>query len=378
MIVYINGVKRTDFLTQEVNLNYDSICDTFSFSMPFLGESIFSPLKYYSVDIFDDSGKRKLLTGTLLNHHFKSNSNATEITISGYSKTGILGDCPNIPDGIKTGEQNSETQALDPLSIESNGSSSNFGNISLLELTKTLIKPFGITVSVDDIVKDKVNESYESTTTTLDESVSAYLSKLATLKNVVLRCTSGGELLFTQIDDTKQAVARFKSGSDPLIEMSLEVNGQQMFNRIHISGRANLDADENKDSVMSGDAELIINPLAKLSTRQTLRVQGTEITLIKDVAKAALADELKNIVVNIEIVGQKLQKEEDDNGNIIFTELVPGDLVDIYAPDIFINQNTKFMIRSIVFKENAKERTQSIKCVLPQTMTGNTPTLIFG
>jgi len=171
---------------------------------------------------------------------------------------------------------------------------------------------------------------------------------------------------------------KFQSGIDPLIEMSLEVNGQQMFNQIHISGRANLDADVDKDSVMSGEGELIINPLVKLATRQTLKVQGTEITLIKDVAKAALADELKNITVSIEIVGQKLQKEEDDNGNIILTELIPGDLVDIYAPDIFIKKSTKFMIRSIVFKENAKERTQSIKCVLPETMTGNTPSLIFG
>ena len=378
MIVYINGIKKTDFLTQEVNLNYDSICDTFSFSMPFLGESIFAPLNYYSVDIFDDSGKRKLLTGVILNSHFKSNSNANEITISGYSKTGILGDCPNIPDGVKTGEQNSETQNNDPLNVESNGASSNFGNISLLELTKTLIKPFGISVSVDDIVKDKVNEAYESTTTTLDESVSAYLSKLATLKNVVLRGNAYGEIVFTQIDDSANPVVKFQSGVDPLIEMSLEVNGQQMFNQIHISGRANLDADVDKDSVMSGEGELIINPLVKLATRQTLKVQGTEITLIKDVAKAALADELKNITVSIEIVGQKLQKEEDDNGNIILTELVPGDLVDIYAPDIFIKKSTKFMIRSIVFKENAKERTQSIKCVLPQTMTGNNPSLIFG
>lgn len=386
MKVLINGIERKDFLTQEVNFNYDSVSDTFSFSMPFLGEDIFRPLGYYSVDIWNDAGNRKLLTGTILNHHFKSNSQASEITISGYSKTGILGDCPNIPEGVKSGENSTDVAATATDGIvdgianfpASAGESSNFGNVSLLELAKTLVAPFGIPIVVDDIVKDKVNEMYEQATTSPDESVAAYLGKLATLKNIVLRSNPNGDLVFTQIDENKPSVAKFQSGVDPQIELGLEVNGQAMYNKIHISGRADLYKDTPEDVAKSGESQVIENRLVKLAKRETLKVQGTEITMIKDVAKAALADQLKNICVSITITGDKLEKQKDEKGKDVYLELKPGDLVDIYAPDIFIRQSTKFMIRSISIKENAKEKTQTLKCVLPQTMTGTAPYLIFG
>ena len=382
MKIHINGIHRTNFITQEINFNYDSVADTFSFSMPFLGEDIFRPLAYYSVDIWNDSGNRKLLTGTSLNHHFKSNSQASEVTISGYSKTGILGDCPNIPEAIKSSEKTDDVTSGIVSSITNiltkTGESSNFGDTSLLELAKKLVAPFGINIIVDDIVKDKVNENYEMCTTSPDESVSTYLGKLATLKNVVLRSNPNGDLVFTQIDENKASVAKFTAGIDPQIEMALEVNGQAMFNKIHISGRVDLYEDNKEDSAKSGESEVIEDRLVKLTTRETLKIQGTETTMIKDVCKAALADELKNICVSITITGDKITASLDEKGNEIYLDLKPGDLVDIKAPDIFIRQSTKFMIRSISIKENAKEKTQIIKCVLPQTMTGTAPYLIFG
>jgi prophage tail gpP-like protein len=381
MKIHINGTPRIDFITQEVNFNYDSVADTFSFSMPFKDEDIFKPLEYYSVDIWSDSN-RKLLTGTILNHHFKSNSQSNEITISGYSKTGILGDCPNIPEAIKANEKTDDVTSgvVNVITdiFTKTGDSSNFGDTSLLELAKKLVAPFGINILVDDIVKDKVNEMYEMCTTSPDESVSAYLGKLSTLKNIVLRSNPNGDLVFTQIDENKSSVAKFTAGVDPQIEMSLEVNGQAMFNKIHISGRVDLYSDDKADAAKSGESEVIENRLIKLTKRETLKIQGEEVTMIKDVCKAALADELKNIVVSITITGDKLERSKDEKGNEIYLELKPGDLVDIKAPDIFIRQETKFMIRSISIKENAKEKTQILKCVLPQTMTGTAPYLIFG
>jgi hypothetical protein len=149
-----------------------------------------------------------------------------------------------------------------------------------------------------------------------------------------------------------------------------------------VSGRADLYGDENQDKSFTGEKDFIQNPLVKDVNRATLKVQGTEVKLIKDVSKAVLADELKNIVVTINIQGLKLEREETKNAEtgettVVYNELKPGDLVNILAPDIYINRMTKFMIRQINHKEDAKERTMSITCVLPQTMTGNTPDLIF-
>ncbi|MBP1638986.1 MAG: hypothetical protein H6Q17_569 [Bacteroidetes bacterium] len=373
MKVVVNG-EAVRFTSLDVTLNYDSVSDTFGFTLPYQGGTKWKPLKYLPVTIED--GERTLLKGTIISHRFKSNSNANELAISGYSKTGILEDCPNVNDEI-TGNSGAE----------SSGQSTCFSSISLLELAKQLCNPFGIEVTYDPLVADYVNSTYEQATTTPEESIAAYLGKLATLKNVVLRSTLDGQLLFTQIDEKGPIAAHFNSGTDEGIEFSLDVNGQRMHNKIYVAGRADLYESDSEDIAKTGDAEPIINPLVKDTRRSTLKVQGTEIQLIKDVSKAVLADELKNIVVTITIQGNKLEREvvENDNGKetVSYSELKPGNLVTIHAPDICINRLKDktipvFMVRSINHKENAKEKTMTITCVLPQTMTGNTPSLIFG
>lgn len=356
MIVKIDGIELSDFTLNEIVFNYDAVSDTFSLTTAFFeywekSKRIFKPLKYATVEIFDDT-KRKLLTGTLLNHRFRDNASGSELSVSGYSKTGILDDCPDVKNFISNNP----------------GDSTNYSELTLLELAKKLSEPYKIEVIVDDLVKSKVNEKYDQSTTDQSQSIASYLAKLATLKNVVMRSTPAGQLRFTQVDPKLRPIAKFSTGDGVCNEITLEVNGQAMHSEIHNLSGVGLSENTIEDKEKVGSAEKIINPLLGKVFRPTIKTQGVETGAIKEVTKAALADELKNITIQINCKGWKLVDEGI---------LAPGDLVSVFAPGAYLFQYTTLLIRSIRLKEDSKEKSSSLSCVLPETMTGEQPKLIF-
>lgn len=367
MIVKINGIVLADFTVNELTFNYDSVSDIFSLTMPFFEywensdknkiKGCFKPLKYQSIQIFDDY-KHLLLTGTILNHTFKSTASGSEMSLSGYSKTGILDDCPNIPKSEnQTGEVN-DNRAL----------STNFANLTLLEFAKKLVAPYNIEVIVDSIVTDKLNEAIEQKTTDSKESIASILSKLATAKNVVMRSTPKGELKFTQIDPTLKPVAKFNISDGVINDISISVQGQAMHSEIHIAGSVDLKEDEGEDKEKIGNTDIILNPLITSIVRPTLIKQGIETGMIKETSKAALADELKNITLTVNCKGWKMI----DEGT-----LLPGQLISVKAPGVYLYNYQTFLVRSIQLKENNEGKSSVLNCVLPQTMTGDQPKLIF-
>ncbi len=356
MIVKIAGIEISDFTVNDITFNYDAVSDTFSLTSPFFehwakSKKVFKPLTYPVVEIFDNRG-HKLLTGYIINHTFKSSSNGNEIAVSGYSKTGVLDDCPDVSNSLGEGE----------------GQSTCYQELSLRQLAENLVKPFGIEVIADDLVKGKMDEPYEQSTTDQSDSIASYLAKLATLKNIVMRSTPEGRLRFTQIDPDLKPVAKFSTGDGVVNEISLQVNGQAMHSVINIMGAATLYEEDPEDEEKAGELQSITNPLVGLY-RPMVKKQGTETGAIKEVTKAALADELKNITVQIECRGWKIIDE---------SILAPGDLISVKSPDVYLYDWTTLLVRSVQLKENAQGKTSSIMCVLPETMTGEPPKLIFG
>jgi len=374
MIVKINGKIVSEYVTNEIVFNYDAVSDTFSLTVPFfehwpISRELYRPLHYQEVLIFDDS-MNLLLTGTMLNYKFKSTANANEVSISGYSRTGILDDCPNVQEAMNVALTATEDEAIEAGESDeelTSGETTNFSDVTLLELATKLVAPFRIEILVDEIVKNKMNETYEQTTTDGDTTIAQTLAKLATLKNVVMRCTKEGKLLFTQIDPTAKPKARFSVGDGTVNEISLDVNGQNMHSKIYLLGAGKLYEDDKEDKERTNEEDFIVNPLVKID-RPTILKQGSETTRIADASKAALANELKNITVTIDCKGWKMIDE-----NIISC----GDIITVFAPDVFIRRDTNMIIRSITLKEDAKGKHSSLSCVLVETITGDTPFKLF-
>ena len=363
MIIKINGFEISDFIVSDITFNYDSVSDTFSFTVPFFeswakDKKMYKPLSYPVIEIWSDRNKkklsRKLLTGYILNHSFKSNASANEISLSGYSKTGILDDCPDVA--------NYQATSTDGKSTCNTGT-------TLKQLAESLTKPYGIEVVVDELVKTKVEtEPYDQVTTDESDTISGHLAKLATFKNVVMRSTPFGQLRFTQIDPKVSPKAHFSTGDGVVNEITMSVNGQSMHSDIILLGATPLVEDKGADAATTGETTKLKNPLVGLF-RPTIKKQGAENAKIKDSCKAALADELKNITVTIDCKGWNIIDED---------VLTCGDLITIDADSVFLYKKTTLLIRSIQLKEDAKEKKSVLTCVLPETMTGETPKLIFG
>jgi prophage tail gpP-like protein len=388
MKIYIDGRIAKDYTVNEIVFNYDSVSDTFSLTRPFFEHwevnrrdnnetyRMFTPLKYYEVRILDDQNNL-LLTGTLLNHTFSTKAEENGLSISGYSKTGILSDCSNVQEMLKNsleveqGEESILSTVTDLIGAgdedTKTGESSDFSDISLLEFAKKLCAPFGIEVIYDEIVKDKVNEKYEATQIKDTETIASCLSKLATLKNLVLRCNVKGQLLFTQIDTNKRPVMNFETGKSLIFSAKLNVNGQGMHSAIYLTGAVPLEEEDEAESAKSGDSVLIKNPLIS-KYRPIVKKQSSEKGTLIDPVKAALANELKGISVDISCKGWDFV----DN-NLIRT----GDLITILCPDIYIYQSTKLVVTGISLKEDVNGKEQTLTCVLPESFTGEMPKIRF-
>lgn len=388
MKIYIDGRIAKDYTVNEIVFNYDSISDTFSLTRPFFEHweknrkdnnetyLMFQPLRFYDVKITDDKGNL-LLTGTLLNHRFSSNAESNQLSLSGYSKTGILSDCSNVQEMLKKSmevEPESEgilSATMDAISgndeESKTGEGSDFSDISLLEFAKKLCAPFGIEVIYDEIVKDKVNEKYEQTQIKDDETVAGCLSKLATLKNLVLRCNNKGQLLFTQIDTNKSAVMNFTPEDARIFDAELNVSGQGMHSIIYLTGSVPLEENEDSEEAKSGDTVSIKNPLIT-KYRPIVKKQSSEKGTLVDPVKAAFANELKGISISISCAGWDFI-----DSNLIRT----GDLITLKCPDIYIYNSTKLVVTGITLKEDVNGKSQTLTCVLPESFTGEKPKIKF-
>lgn len=347
MIFKINDINISEFIEVNIDFNFDSVSDTFSITLPYFehwlkAKKIFKPLSYQKIEIFNDR-KTKLMTGTILNSKFKSNAKANEMSLSGYSITGILDDCPNIDE-----------------------TSTNYVGMTILQLATKLFEPYKINIIVSDLAKDDLDSLVDQTTTNDGESISAYLSKMCSLKNVVMRSTPEGAVLFTKVDVNQKSIVKFSTGDGVVTDISLDVNGQNMHSQIKCLTEVGLDSDPMQDKQNTGNFDTITNPLIT-SFRPTIKKQGTDLTTI-EFPKLCLADELKNISIRIECKGWEIVEND---------VLVPGDEIEVKSSDCYLYNWTKLIVRSISMKLDADGKKSSITCVLPEVFNGENPKMIF-
>lgn len=354
MQLRVGGKTISKYNAVAVSLRYDSVASSFSFVDYFNPansehKELYRPLSYSLVEILYNN--QVLITGTLLNNGFTSSSKKHLSTISGYSRTGVIEDCT-----IKTTD-----------AVQMNG-------LSLLEIATRLLKPFNLNVVVSDSVKSVCDEKFETSEINQYETIKSYLSTLASQKNIVLSHTAKGELLLTRSDGNKTPIFNF-TDSGTWENMTLNTNGQEMHSVINVKGQVNVTTPD-----VSADAQAL-NPYLD-NTRfgvghggffPKFRPVVYEATAATDVktppltARKKLGNELLSIRLNISIVGWTL------NGKLP----MPGDIVTVTNPDLFLYQKTKWFIESIDFRGDEKSDTATLNCVLPECFNSDTVKNIF-
>lgn len=337
MKVKINGEFINFYTNITITHQLDAVASVFSFDARFNPDNathrnIFRPLSYNIVEIFDNDDNLKL-TGVAINTSLKSSSSRSLQTISGYSKAGILEDC-TIP------------YSAYPLEML---------NLSLKNIATKLLKEFGLGFIIDGSVKNEMNANYEKSVAKPDETVKSFLSKLASQKNIILSHDNKGNLIFFKPNDKERARASFDDRNTT--NMTLSVSGQALHSNITVIRQP------SKDNPDLSAVDTIRNPLVKIKRTLVKTLSSGSETDTARAANNVLADELKSISVQISL----------DR----YYHVNCGDIVEVQNPEIFLYEKTRLMVSEITVNETALNQSMSLKLVLPETFTGNTPKNIF-
>lgn len=345
MILKINDRIRTRkvdyFNSINVSLRYDSIGSTFSFGYYFNPDNIehkeMSCVGHYHIVEIEHLDE-VLLTGYILSQQFTDESVKQLANYSGYSLTGVLEDC-EIPTSIYP--------------LQSDG-------LTLLEIARKICNPFGIKIVVDPSVLDDMNKVYNTSTAKSDNNIKSYLTTLAKQRDIILSHTNKGKLLFTKANTNSLPIALI-DGNTPGVTMSLQFNGQGMHSHITMVKEADIDNDNAGEyTVRNPYVPFVFRP------RVIKQSSGDDIDTVK-AAQNALAAELKNLVVNINV------DRWDINGKIIR----PNQIISVLNPEIYLYKRVDLFIESVDYFGDNERQTATLKCVLPEVYNGKTPKYLF-
>ena len=391
MTIKIGSTTFDKYGSISVSLIYDSVASIFSAEVYFdtansAHKKALQPGLYPRVTI--EHNGNTLFTGTLLTYRFKSSARKHLVVISGYSTPGVFEDC-NI---------------LTKKPIQTSG-------LSLTEIARELISPFGVRLIVDDSVADVCSKPIPSINPDSTQTIKSYLSEIASQINVVVSHTADGDLLFTGYK-TKQASAPYLvipnnlpgeknkefiynegqaanrasvftfTQGQPGVEYDLIFDGQRMHSDISVVAQ---------QSVQGSDATttpVLINPYVDRSRINYLGVAFnntignpenpklgfrpkvamlTAGTQADKAQRNILSEELKSIPLIIDMQGWEL------NGKIA----KPGDIISITNPELHLYKPASFFILTADYKADERSQTARLYCVLPEVFNNDVPKNIF-
>jgi len=378
MQIKIEDVVIDTYTNLRLTVRYDSLVSDFQFSVLYdpnnaTHRRIYKPLGYQRIVI--SNGGSTLLTGTVLNIEYEDSPTPTLITLSGYSRTGVLEDCQI------------------PLEEPQQWFTSN-----LKEITEKLIAPFDLRLVIDPLIAQYVNVNYENVEAKETESIKDFLAKIASQKHVILTHDEFGNVRYTKarvgsettVDDTLTTVtvtpvaadidgaADYNAqrivtvtyepvftfnGTNPNTKIKLVTNGQNMHSTISVVKQSDVvDVQQVVDAT-------IPNPYVQSVYRPNVSVQsastGGDVPIT---ARNILSEELKNISLTIEsnswYFGKTLAKVNN--------------MVNVISPNYFLFTKTLFFIREATYSGDADKQILTLNCCLPDVFTDGEPKNIFG
>lgn len=339
--------KITFFDKFKINLKYDAIASSFSFS--FLFDPDNSEHKelaclghYHECEVRHNN--ETLIKGNLISNTFNSSSTKQLVSLGGYSLTGVLEDVEIAPQ-----------KALPSDAIIS---PYQFDLLSLREIAVQLIKPFGISMVVDPIVASRMDEKFEESNARASQNIKSFLSELCAQKNIVLSHNERGQLVFTQIPISIKPIATL-TRNVPVTSMSLSFNGQGMHSHIRVMAQADIDDENSSENEIRNP--YVINTVYRPKVIIQNSRSTTQDTLLA--AKNILAQELKNIKLNIEL----------DRWEITDKITRPGQMISVINPEVYLYEKSDWIIEDVVLEGSAEKFKSMLSCVRPEVYNGVYP-----
>ena len=333
-------INNSDFLYFNditLSLTLDAVASGFSFSADFNPDNLdhkelFRPLAFNVVQLYSDDDEL-LLTGPIVNHSHKSTGEPNLVTLSGYSRGGVLQDV-NIP--------------VSAYPLESI-------NRSFKDIATRLLGLFELELIIDPSVVDDANAIYKKSMAEPGDDIAGYLSKLASQRNMVRGHDPEGNIVVFRPDFN--APPKMKITHENSIEMGWSVNGQAMFSDISVIRQP------TKDNPNSTLVDTVKNPLVKSFRPKTSVLTSGTTTDTRKAANNKLAAQLDSLKLALTFESK--------------LDLAPGEIIEVENPEMFLYNPTKFVASTVTFKETEDGDTTAISLVLPEAYTGGTPKDIF-
>jgi prophage tail gpP-like protein len=337
--LYIDGKVFKYFDDLSIDLNFDSIADTFSFTIPFDSNQIhfkrlMKPFSYKEVAVY--IGGKKELTGNIVTIKTDSSDNSKKLTIDGYSKTGILNDCCPSP----------KTWPI------------NVSGLTLMDIANKLCEPYGIgIVFEDETVIGAAFTGNEKIEMKADQKIVNILTPLAKMRGLVISNTRHGELLFHKTD-TDFGTHRVESGKPPCYKSNATYNGQNRYSDITLT-KSNASGKKGARSIVR-DQELANNGVFRSIVQSA---DNSEPGNLRDTAISKIGRTIaESVSINIECFGWRR------GDGLIW---LPGQKIQFKSPDDFIFDFTEMMVRTVKFSRTNNAETTSIGLCLPEVYSGS-------
>ncbi len=325
---------KIDFFNQfSIGLKYDAIASTFGFSMYYDPnnedhKAILGVTKYNKVEI--EYNNKLILTGTITNHRFKSNSTNNLVVISGYSLPGVLEDS-NIP------------LELYPLQ---------FDKLTLSEIADKLIAPFGLSKSIDPSVQTEMNQKFDVSTASETSSIKEYLTSLCVQKDIIMTSDELGRLVFSKVEPRQIAFKFFDAtnGVPDGYEFELEANGRDVFSETTMQKQASISGGNAGESTKTNAfvSDGVFRPKVKTQT------SGDD----NDTPKAcerAVCNQMKSFSLRI----------STDIWEVDGVLWSPNTIISVHNPWLNLHQPTAFFVQEVTFSNDPEKKSVEIGCVLP-------------
>lgn len=319
MILKIDGKEFKQFSKYSINLSFDAIASTFSFSA--LRDFAPKPFEYNDCVITDDDGFR-YITGTVLNVTKAATKKEQLVNVSGYSLPGVLEDS-QIPVSIY------------PLQSD---------KLTLEQIIEKVLNPFDVKFNVDTFLWKTFRQVYAKSNAEPGETVKSYINRLVSQKGVVMTNSVSGSIVFTRVRPGKlKPVATFAEGNPGVFEMGLVTNGQAMHSKITVLRQAS-------KKTGRGLQATIQNPYVN-TTREKTKILNADSTDLRDI-EAAARNELGNEIaqgINLKIKTTKL--------------VLPGNSVKVTSEKLGLNANTVFFVQNTTIRGDIKNEVYELDCV---------------
>ncbi len=332
VILNFNNINFGSWETMTIDRQIDAV-DKFSFTAPFMWQDQqfqdnFKPFQYQNVNILADGSR--LFTGTAVTILPDDGVDAVTISVDGYAKAGVIGDCQVPPINYP---------------IE-------FQGLTLRQMAQQLAGYFGLTA----VFANSDGYAFDQVALKTNQNIFDFLTSLAKERGLVISSNEDGNLLFQKtssdyVGDITTAVTSAKPQ---------QLNGQGIFSDYTAMGATVPGLGADSFTVVDNRIG-VVRPF----------VFNTDGAADADTAGDAQAKAGRAYGEAISYTAN-IPSWRGPNGEI----WKANTLCDYQNPKIFINRKTRFLIKSVSLDKTPNSETAVLTLVLPDSFEGKIPTVL--